>query len=212
MPIDKDRFFFLLEADDADPGSYSNATKSDDPSAHVPDNVDGITTDTEGDDSTDDGTTDADVDTTDATDNPNEDGGDDTDGTDPEADGGDDSTDSEPEVDPEEEKMNNAKRLNFFKNFKSVYLLVEDFIQKVDSVSFDELDDEKNRNLVVFIKQKSNKLLDNVNLILKDKIETIDLKVLETVFVNIKSEINLLVDIFEKVVKATDSETKKETN
>lgn len=215
MAIEKNKLFLLFEADeleddtaastasdqtvtaDEDTEEDPNAEADADPTAEDPNADPNATEDPSADPSLEDPSAD-----------PNAE-------ADPSGLGGEEGMDGEmtnqPEVDPEEEKLNNNKRLVYFRNFKSLYKLIEDFIDKLESLDKDEIEDDKNKNLIVFSKEKSNKLLENINLILKDKIETIDLKVLETVFINMKTEMNLLIDIFEKVVKATETKTKKET-
>lgn len=118
-------------------------------------------------------------------------------------------SDSREENNNEEEQINkdkeNKKRLIFFKHFSSLFSLVTDFKEKIEQIN---KEDEKNLKLLEFIKEKNNILLDNINYILKEKIEFLDITILSSLFSSFKSEINLLLELSEKILKTDVSNEK----
>jgi hypothetical protein len=118
--------------------------------------------------------------------------------TNPEGDGTetDDSSEVAP-VDPD-----SGKKVHLFKNYKSIYDLLNNFIDKVTDFK-EVMDSDEGKKgkyeTVEFIEEKLYNLKDNIKLILTDKIKTMDYDKAKTLFVYVKSEINLLINLFNKI-------------
>jgi cobalamin biosynthesis protein CobT len=100
-------------------------------------------------------------------------------------------------VDPD-----SGKKIHLFKNYKSIYDLLNNFIDKVtDFKEVMDSNEEKKGSYetVEFIEEKLYNLKDNIKLILTDKIKTLDYEKGKTLFVYVKSEINLLINLFNKI-------------
>lgn len=95
----------------------------------------------------------------------------------------------------------NDKKLQLYKSYKTIYTSIDNFLDKVSSYK-EYLDTEENKSknyeLVEYIEDKLNNLKDSTKIMLTDKIKTMDYEKVKTVFVYTKSEINLLVNLFNK--------------
>lgn len=102
-----------------------------------------------------------------------------------------------PPVDP-----NSGKKIHLFKNYKSIYDLLNNFIDKVTDFK-EVMDSDEGKKgkyeTVEFIEEKLYNLKDNIKLILTDKIKTMEYDKAKTLFVYVKSEINLLINLFNKI-------------
>ncbi|QXN70339.1 hypothetical protein INTERNEXUS_299 [Bacillus phage vB_BspM_Internexus] len=183
--------FFLKEDEDDDVGMDSledlSVGHSNDP-AHPEDE-----TDSKSDETTDDNPPES-LDGGDDSSNPS-DG--DTDGSDDQGDDGSGGLDSEQDTSP----TDNDKKLQLYKSYKSIYTSIDTFLDKVSSYK-EYLDTEENKSknyeLVEYIEDKLYNLKDSTKIMLTDKIKTMDYEKVKTVFVYTKSEINLLVNLFNK--------------
>ena len=97
---------------------------------------------------------------------------------------------------------NQGKKYLLYKNYKSIYDLVNNFIGRV--IDFKELaeNDEKKKNkyeTIEFIEDKLLTLKENLKVILTDKITSMDYDKSKTIFIYTKSEINLLLNLFNKI-------------
>jgi cobalamin biosynthesis protein CobT len=109
---------------------------------------------------------------------------------------GDEATDVAP-IDP-----NSGKKIHLFKNYKSIYDLLNNFIDKVTDFK-EVMDSDEGKKgkyeTVEFIEEKLYNLKGNIKLILTDKIKTMDYDKAKTLFVYVKSEVNLLINLFNKI-------------
>jgi hypothetical protein len=114
--------------------------------------------------------------------------------------GDDTETDDASEVAPID--PNSGKKIHLFKNYKSIYDLLNNFIDKVTDFK-EVMDSDEGKKgkyeTVEFIEEKLYNLKDNIKLILTDKIKTMDYDKAKTLFVYVKSEINLLINLFNKI-------------
>jgi hypothetical protein len=97
---------------------------------------------------------------------------------------------------------NQSKKIVLFKNYRSIYNVTNQFIEKVaDFKEYAESDELKKKNYetIEFIEDKLNILKDNLKLMLIDKISTMDYEKSKTIFVHVKSEVNLLLNLFNKI-------------
>jgi hypothetical protein len=98
--------------------------------------------------------------------------------------------------------VDKGKKIVLFKNYKSVYDLSNTFLEKVANFKeVSETDEVKKNNIetIEFIEEKLEKLKENLKLMLTDKYSTMDYEKLKTIFVHIKSEVNLLLNLFNKI-------------
>jgi hypothetical protein len=98
--------------------------------------------------------------------------------------------------------VDGGKKLHLFKNYKSLYNIINNFLEKVaDFKEAVETDDSKKNQFEVvdFIEDKLVTLKENVKNILTDRIKTLDYEKSKTIFVHVKSEINLLIKLFDKI-------------
>ncbi|WCS68242.1 hypothetical protein Goe21_01320 [Bacillus phage vB_BsuM-Goe21] len=112
---------------------------------------------------------------------------------------GDESGDLDSEQD--DSPTDNDKKLQLYKSYKTIYTSIDNFLDKVSSYK-EYLDTEENKSknyeLVEYIEDKLYNLKDSTKIMLTDKIKTMDYEKVKTVFVYTKSEINLLVNLFNK--------------
>jgi hypothetical protein len=122
-------------------------------------------------------------------------------GLDPAA-GGADATGTDPGEDAEQADTDAGKKYHLFKDYKTVYNSVNSFLEKVSNFkeAAESSDGKKSKmETVDFIEEKLLIMKDSLRDILMDRIKTMDYDKSKTIFVHVKSEINLLLDLFTKV-------------
>jgi hypothetical protein len=98
--------------------------------------------------------------------------------------------------------VDKGRKIVLFKNYKSIYDLSNTFLEKVANFKeVSETDEVKKNNIetIEFIEEKLDNLKNNLKLMLTDKYSTMDYEKLKTIFVHIKSEVNLLLNLFNKI-------------
>jgi len=101
-----------------------------------------------------------------------------------------------------EEDSEKGKKIVLFKNYKSIYELTNNFLEKVvefKEVSETDETDKSNCLSIEFIEEKLENLRSNIKLILTDKFSTMEYEKLKTIFIYTKSEIDLLLNLFNKI-------------
>lgn len=152
------------------------------------------------DDTATDASTSTDSTTTDTTDGGSSEGND----------NGDSSTDSSTDVTSQPITPDDSgKKLQLYNSFKSIYDINNNLIDRVSNfreVLESDKASDKNVETIEFIEEKLLSLRDNIKLILTDKIKSFEYEKTKTLFVYIKSEINLLVNLFSKISKTDNKQ------
>ena len=94
-----------------------------------------------------------------------------------------------------------GKKLVLYRNFRDLYKLVDAFTQKVSDFNeqLNSEDQEKNNVIIGFVNENLDKLKANCETVLINKFDKIELDTLKLIFVNIKTELNVLITLFGKI-------------
>jgi hypothetical protein len=100
----------------------------------------------------------------------------------------------------EEDTITNSKRLFYYNSFEDLYNTTISFLDKLDSIK-DSLEDIKKKDIIIELEKKLIKQKNDINLLLRKKIMTINEENLEKLLMYFSTKLNTTIDITKSVIK-----------
>lgn len=102
-----------------------------------------------------------------------------------------------------EEIQSIKRKLVIFDDYKRLYELCDKFLIQASNfkqnMSNDKIDDEEQNSVIIFIIKEVNSIKDNIKYILVKQMKNLDNSKLDLFFVNFKTKIELLIELFKQI-------------
>jgi len=101
--------------------------------------------------------------------------------------------------DAEETQSEKNKKLILFDNYRNIYNSINNFIENLDKYKEHLNQKDESLSTLDFIEDKLYNLRENVKGMITEKILTLSYEKSRVIFIHVKTEINLMIKLFEKI-------------